>query len=405
MQKCCDVIVVGAGISGMSLAHYAARSGLRALVLERTARPGGCLSTRHVNGGFWYELGAHTCYATYGRLIGIIEQAGLLGSLIKRRKVPFKLYSEGKLRSIASEINPLELLLSAPRMFTARKEGLSVQQYYSRVLGRGNYGRAVGPAMSGVLSQEAGEFPAEMLFKKRPRRKGLPRSFTLSGGLSVITDAIAAGPGVEFMGGREVIAVSYSNGLYRLRTREGDVFECMSLAIATPPLVASRLLSEVEPRLASLLGGIEAGSVDTLGVAFERKAVGLAPLAGMVARGEAFYSAVSRDTVPHATLRGFSFHFRPGAMQREAMLAQVREVLGVPGAEPVDVASHTSPVPGLRVGHAELVRKMDRQLAGRRLLLVGNYFGGMSIEDCVQRSEAEWVRLKGLIGNGARGTS
>ena len=37
-----DAIVIGAGISGLSFASYAAAAGLRTLVIERTGRVGGC---------------------------------------------------------------------------------------------------------------------------------------------------------------------------------------------------------------------------------------------------------------------------------------------------------------------------------------------------------------------------
>jgi len=34
-------------------------------------------------------------------------------------------------------------------------------------------------------------------------------------------------------------------------------------------------------------------------------------------------------------------------------------------------------------------------LAGEQLMLSGNYFGGMAIEDCLARSKAEVMRLFG----------
>jgi oxygen-dependent protoporphyrinogen oxidase len=38
---------------------------------------------------------------------------------------------------------------------------------------------------------------------------------------------------------------------------------------------------------------------------------------------------------------------------------------------------------------------VDRLLAGTRLAVTGNWFAGLSIEDCVQRSRAEWSRVSG----------
>jgi oxygen-dependent protoporphyrinogen oxidase len=36
---------------------------------------------------------------------------------------------------------------------------------------------------------------------------------------------------------------------------------------------------------------------------------------------------------------------------------------------------------------------VDRLLAGMPLAVTGNWFAGLSIEDCVQRSRSEWERL------------
>ena len=77
-----DIIVVGGGISGLSLAHYASKAGLKTLLLEKAPEAGGCLRTMRQVDDFWLELGAHTCYNSYGNLIGVIEDCGLREKLL-----------------------------------------------------------------------------------------------------------------------------------------------------------------------------------------------------------------------------------------------------------------------------------------------------------------------------------
>jgi len=51
-----DVIIVGAGISGLSLAHYCAKSGLDTLILEKNDRTGGTFHSHRFGDeakGFW----------------------------------------------------------------------------------------------------------------------------------------------------------------------------------------------------------------------------------------------------------------------------------------------------------------------------------------------------------------
>ncbi len=68
-----DVVIVGAGISGLACASYAARAGLHCAVLEQAAEPGGRIHTVRTSQGFWFELGAHTLYNSYGALLEILD--------------------------------------------------------------------------------------------------------------------------------------------------------------------------------------------------------------------------------------------------------------------------------------------------------------------------------------------
>ena len=50
-------------------------------------------------------------------------------------------------------------------------------------------------------------------------------------------------------------------------------------------------------------------------------------------------------------------------------------------------------MPSPVVGHAATLAEVDRGLAGRRIAVAGNWFGGLALEDCVLRARAEWNRL------------
>ncbi len=197
-----DVIVVGGGVSGAAFALHAARAGRSVLLLEREERFGGCLHTERGPGDFWFELGAHTCYNSYGALIEMLEGCGLMGSLQPRAK-PLLRFLDGdrvlpgqNLGLLLRLMDKLELVRSLPHAFGARQEGRTVRAYYASIVGPKNYERVLGPMLSAVPSQKADDLPADMLFKKRPRRKDVIRSFTLRGGLQRVCDAAAATPGV-----------------------------------------------------------------------------------------------------------------------------------------------------------------------------------------------------------------
>lgn len=395
-----DSIIIGAGISGLSLAHYCAKAGLQTIVLEKNRKPGGCFCSHKFDGDasdFWLELCAHTCYNSYGNLIGIVEECGILDRIVKREKVGFKMFVNGGITSIPSQINFLELLLSVPRMFGLKKEGETIKSYYAKIVGKRNYEKVFGPAFTAVISQNADDFPADLLFKKRPRRKDVLKSFTFTNGLQTITDAIAAEKGVEVKTGSEVQAITFRDGIFEVSVSGGERIEAKSLALASPPDVAAKLLRPSFPEVAGVLSEIGVESIETVGVAIRKNALSLSPLAGLIAVEDAFYSAVSRDTVPHGSYRGFSFHFKAGGTDEASKLRRMSEILKVERGLLEQVASRESVLPSLRVNHPALVDRIDRVVAGKKLLLTGNYFLGLAIEDCVSRSLSEFARLKTLL--------
>ena len=391
-----DAIVIGAGISGLSLASYTAAAGLGTLVIEKSERVGGCFHSHRFEreaAGFWLELGAHTCYNSYGGLIGLLERYGLMESMLAREKVSFKMLVDNELRSITSQLSFPELIASAWRLFTLKKQGESVASYYGRIVGRGNYQRVFAPAFNAVLSQRANDFPADMLFNKRPRRKDVLKSFTLKGGLESVIDALAADAGLGLVTSAEISRIARNGQGFVVELSDGRSFQGSRLALATPPPEASRLSEQIAPELCRALAGIQMETIETVGVAVPKQLLQLPPLAGIIPSDDDFYSAVSRDSVPHDSYRGFSFHFKSGRLPLDAKLQRIAQVLRVRPEELQQVVQRESSLPSPVVGHGALTAEIDRSLAATKLFLTGNYFAGMAIEDCIVRSGKEFARL------------
>lgn len=390
-----DNIIVGAGISGLGLGHLCVRAGLRTLALEQTSAVGGCLHSQSFDqaGGYWLEMGAHTCYNSYGNLLQAVEDVGLVPALKLKEKVSFKVLEQDAITSIMSRLHPLEMALSLPRLLSEKKTGKSVREFYSRVLGQRNYAELFGPAFNAVICQSADDFPADMLFRRKPRRKDRPRSFTLPKGLSTITQALSQQASFEVQTNQAVSAIGREQDQFIVTAKNGETWRSRHLTLATPPDQAATLLSDEFAPLADLLKEILMSRIETVSVVIERQHLELDPLAGIIAPDDAFYAAVSRDYFPDDRYRGFSFHFRPGQLNELQQLARIADVLGVSAEQFVCSARKENRLPALRVGHAERVRKIDRLLTDDKLMLTGNYFIGVSIEDCLTRSAGEFKRV------------
>jgi protoporphyrinogen oxidase len=392
-----DVVVVGGGISGLSLAWYCAAAGMKTALLEKNSEVGGSFaSPRYTSTGksFWLELGAHTCYSSYQNLLDIVEGCGISNTIIPRAKVPFSLMIDGQVKSLVSQLNIPELLMSAPNFFKLKKTGQSVKSYYSKIVGEGNYRDVVSHFFNAVPSQPTDDFPADMMFKSREKRKDILKNYTFRDGLQSVALAIAASKGLNVFTGIDVKTVTFENGKYQIRSAAGDEFVASTLALAMPSAVSSSLLRDSNPDIANHLGQLKAASVDSVGVVVRKEHINLKPVAALISPKDVFFSAVSRDTVPDDTFRGFAFHFRPG-LDEKTKRDRITSVLGVELSKIEHTVTRLNTVPSLRMNHPQWLEKTSALLQGKKnLLLSGNYFGGMAIEDCVSRSKAEFERMR-----------
>jgi UDP-galactopyranose mutase len=397
-----DVIVVGGGISGLSLAWKAAATGQRVLVLEREARVGGCIHSHRRPDGYWFELGAHTTYNSYGALLDVVVGTGLGAEVVERgpARGVFGLLRDDDVRwltppRVLRELSWLEAAVHFPFGILRKKDGETMYSYYSQLVGRRNYDRILSAFFAAVPSQKADGFPVEgpgSLFKKRPRRQEFPRSFGLRRGLESICEAAAAAPGVTVEKGVAVTGVSRVPGGFAVTTADGRSLEAPRCAIAAPVDVAAKLLHQDFHELALAISRVKTVAVESAGVVLPRAKTPLAECAFVVPVDDVFFSMVTRDPFPDPERRGFAFHFRPG-VPRDEKLARMSAVLRVPREALADIVEQRVTLPSPTLGHAEIVAGVDRCLAGTRLAVTGNYFAGLALEDCVQRSNAEWARI------------
>ncbi|MFQ5344853.1 MAG: protoporphyrinogen/coproporphyrinogen oxidase [Mariprofundus sp.] len=393
MSERYDMIVIGAGISGLAMAFEAQQAGMGVLVLEKENRSGGCFHSEIVpdeGEPFWLEMGTHTCFNSYARLLNILHRLDLMDQMQERKKLRYRMLAGNHLVSIPSRLHVLELVTHVWRLFTLKKEGKSIADYYTALLGEKNYTDVFRHAFGAVLCQPADNVPADMLFRKRPRDKSVTRSYTFAGGLSHIITALEQR--LEVRTGQEIRAITRHEEAYAIEVENG-VYHCDKLVCATPAPAAARLLQQVHADIAEQLAWVNEVEIESLAIVVNRQVLSLEPMAGVIAADGDFYSAVSRDFVEHPDLRGFTFHFKPGLLGDDQKLACVCNVLGLQSSDLLYVFNKTNRLPAPEAGHHELTGDLDALLAGKPLALVGNYFNGVAVEDCLERVEKEFSRL------------
>lgn len=390
-----DLIVIGAGISGLSMAQFASAAGYKVLLLEQAERAGGCLHTQRLTGtDFWMELGAHSIFNSYGTLLALLETAHGLHDVQRRHQAAFRIYADDQAHSIFSQLHLWDLL-GAVRYLCCKpsKAGRSVAEYFLPLVGERNYRAVFEPAFSAVISQPAGAFPAAALFNPRRRRSDVPRHLTLRGGLQTLVERFSAGMQLQLK--QAVLAVQHGSEQCRVRTTE-SVYQSRAVCLATAPRLAAPLLRDTLPQLAALLAEIPSATVESVGVILPQHMAQLPYMAGLIGREQPFYSVVTRDALAHAQYRGFTFHFRPGVLDAHGQERCIAHTLKLPAdwQRSAHIVRKNNQLPALRVGHQQRNQRIDTLLAGTRLALTGNYFNGVSLEDCALRSQQEWQRLQ-----------
>ncbi|MEW8683279.1 MAG: FAD-dependent oxidoreductase, partial [Candidatus Thiodiazotropha endolucinida] len=297
-----------------------------------------------------------------------------------------------RLTSIPSRLKYLELLGALPRLWMSKKAERTVADYFGHIMGQRNFEQVLGPALDAVVCQPAADFPADALFRKKPRRKEIVRSYTGPEGLQSFVGGIASG--LEIRRDSPVIRLEKGDNRYQAVTRDGAI-QAKHIALAVAPDVAAKIILESMPDLAARLQEIEMASIESHAVLVRADRVRLPPLAGIIGVEDDFYSVVSRDPVPDETYRAFTFHFRPNGLDEAGRMTRISEVLGV-GMEAIEShASCSNRLPALRLGHHERISWIDNVLQGGSLALTGNWFSGVSIEDSLIRSNQECQRLFG----------
>jgi monoamine oxidase len=276
-----DVIVIGAGLSGLHAALTLEAAGVRVLVLEAQQRVGGRVHSMRQLGGT-AEAGGTYIGAGYARVIGAAKRHGielmdvtpvleffreqdlaLDGEIIRQRdwpSHPANDFPEGDReqlpwnyhRTLTMRANPLE----APGdWLDPRHRPLDVSMYeWLRGLGLSDRAIALAYGLNVSFGRDAHDVSALLLlfrgaFSKRQRALAPSSSlgFTARHGVQLIPEAMAAAlaGGVEL--GNEVAAIELDDRAATVACTNGRRLRARHVIAALPPSVLKRIA--IEPRL------------------------------------------------------------------------------------------------------------------------------------------------------------
>lgn len=428
-----DVLVVGAGISGLTTAFRLARAGWRVAVVEAAGRVGGAMET-WTDGAWRFELGPNTVVENHETVGRLIRDAGLDGEKIvaapsaKRRY----LYKNGGLIPLPSGpggllTSPLfppgaKLRLLKEPWIGRPPEGTeeSIAGFVRRRLGQPFLDYAVGPFVSGVYAGDPERLSMRWAVPKLwnlerdhgslvrgafARRQGpSPGGAMISfrDGLETLPRKLATEIG-DVRTGVAVRRIARTAGGFRAETPAGTI-EAKRIVLAVPADVAAHLLDETTAGASRLFDQVPYAAVAILALGWRRSDVGhpldgfgfLAPRKeGLRTLGCLFPSQLFPGRAPddHVALAAFAGgRTDPDIVSWDedriasTLIDELRSPLSLRG-EPAWKLVRRWPraIPQYELGHGRFVdraHEIERALPG--LHIAGNFLGGISVPNCIQ---------------------
>lgn len=451
-----DVIVVGAGATGLACAFELDRAGAKVCVLDSSSRPGGVIGGVELE-GYRFENGPNTLPASARHFRELAGELGIADRLIVSSpdaRARF-LFHTGALRPLP--MGPLSLL-TTPLLSMGSKLRLAMEPLRKRApwpegrneqtlealmserLGVPAARTLAGAFVRGVYAAEAGDLGAAsafprlwamvqehgglvrgMLAKRKEAKNAAPlpgpdcrRSDLLSfpGGLEELTRALAEALGDTLRLSSSVERLTRTESGYRLELEGGEALEAPQVVLATPAPATAKLGAEVLKGLdLPMLTQQAHASVTVVHLGLDS-----APLPsgfGFLvppdetgpeaprALGVLFPSRIFPGRAPEGC-DSVSAIYRTSDLADDDPVEVAREdlkrALGTsPGVSTTSIVRWKNVIPRYEVGHApralNLVNSAREKHPG--LHLAGNYQGGVSVEDCLGRGRMLARRLVG----------
>ena len=255
-----DVVIIGAGLTGLTTAFYLRKYGKTVNVIEKDTHVGGVIQT-HREKGFVFESGPNTGVLSSPEAAELLEDVAdeckleIADETAKRRWVwkgdSWKELPSGLMGGITTPLFSLKdkfRILGEPFRKTGDNPDETLEQLVRRRMGKSFLQYAVDPFILGIyagdpsylvpryalpklynLEQDYGSFIGGAIKKsKEPKpereKKATKDVFSVEGGLSNLTNAIARKIGEEnIIPGNQKLSISKTDGGYRVKYDSDEI--------------------------------------------------------------------------------------------------------------------------------------------------------------------------------------
>lgn len=440
MEEHHNTIIIGGGISGLSLAHRLRQSQDDVLVLEASDHPGGHIRTEE-HDGYLCDCGPNGFLDREPKMLEWVEDLGLTGDLIQANEAAAKrflllndnlvelvgppafLFSRmlspmGRARLLCEPLIPAKRTDTPESIwdFAARRIGPQAADNLVSAMVLGVYGgdaknlslQHCFPRMAAMERDHGGLFKAMLAKRKEGAGTGSAMGpggtlTTFNGGIGTLAKRAADSLGDTLRTNAPVQSIQRDNAAYRIQLQDGSTLEAKQVILATPAFTAAEILQDLDPTLSRALASIEYAPIAVLCTGYPRADIPhdldgfgyLVPpnqkkgVLGCIWSSSVFPASAPKGKVLLRTMIGGALDPTAPSENDEQLLERIRRDVHAPlgidrDPEMLRIYRHERGIPQYGLKHGEVLREIDAaQARNPGLFITGNAYRGISMNDCV----------------------
>jgi oxygen-dependent protoporphyrinogen oxidase len=438
------VLVIGGGISGLSVAYRLKKEGVNVLLVERNEVCGGNIQTER-DRDFLIEWGPNSTLVS-NQLFELIVELGLMDEIALANATAKKRYilKDGKLQPLPLKIVQIvstDVLSTKAKLKLLREpfdkskspENESVAEFFQRRLGQEVLDYAVDPFVSGIFAGNPDELSIKYAFpslfkmeadygsilkasvfgkKEKPGKfvpKGISRTVSFKNGMQTLTDVLAEKLSDAVETKTEALQIDKNeNGKFKIQTTAAKInresFD--AIVISTSSFTAANLIENFDAELSQKLREIYHPPIAVIVSAFRKHDVdfdldGFGFLIPKVEQrkilGSLWSSVIFENRAPQDVhllttfiggARNAEMYDKSDEELFQIAQAELDSILGLKG-EPIfqKIRRWTKAIPQYNLGYEKTVDSIENFKANNAgFFFCSNFYRGISVSDCIKSS-------------------